>query len=231
MSYPGGKGNSYQKIINLIPPHTVYIEPFAGGASVALNKRPASQNILLDRDYRAIKTVLEAITKNSDDGSETWYCVQADALKFLQGYRIRGNEFIYCDPPYLLSTRSQQRPIYNHEFALEAEHHKLLCLLKRLNCYVMVSGYWSELYACELSDWSVTSFETVTRGGTMATEYLWFNYPEPEQLHDYSFLGDNFRERERIKRKIKRWANRLKRLPTLERQAILSALSELGYLP
>lgn len=30
MTYPGGKGNAYHKIINLIPPHEVYIEPFLG---------------------------------------------------------------------------------------------------------------------------------------------------------------------------------------------------------
>jgi DNA adenine methylase len=33
MGYPGGKSGAgvYQTIINLMPPHTVYIEPFLGG--------------------------------------------------------------------------------------------------------------------------------------------------------------------------------------------------------
>jgi DNA adenine methylase len=35
MAYDGGKGNLYQKIINLVPPHRVYIEPFLGGGAVA----------------------------------------------------------------------------------------------------------------------------------------------------------------------------------------------------
>ena len=32
------------------------------------------------------------------------------------------------------------------------------------------------------------------------TEYLWCNYPAPMALHDYRYLGKDFRERERIKR-------------------------------
>jgi hypothetical protein len=60
----------------------------------------------------------------------------------------------------------------------------------------------------------------------VATEYVWFNYPEPVQLHDYSFLGSNFRERERIKRKKQRWVDRLKSMPMLERQALLNAIEE-----
>jgi hypothetical protein len=69
----------------------------------------------------------------------------------------------------------------------------------------------------------------MTRGGTLATEYLWMNYPEPDSLHDYSYLGDNYRERERIKRKKTRWVNRLKKLDRLERKAILWAVKDAGF--
>jgi hypothetical protein len=50
------------------------------------------------------------------------------------------------------------------------------------------------------------------------------NYPEPDELHDYHFLGDTFRERERIRRRIERWQLRLERLPPLERRALIAAL-------
>jgi DNA adenine methylase len=43
-------------------------------------------------------------------------------------------------------------------------------------------------------------------------------------LHDYRYLGDDFRERERIKRKTKRWTAKLQSMPILERQALLSAI-------
>jgi hypothetical protein len=39
-------------------------------------------------------------------------------------------------------------------------------------------------------------------------------------------LGADYRERERIKRKVTRWTARLAALPRLERLALYSALSE-----
>lgn len=87
----------------------------------------------------------------------------------------------------------------------------------------MISGYESSLYLEYLSDWSSHSFQAKTHSGT-AIEWVWMNYSQPKELHDYQFLGDNFRERERIKKRTKRWLSRLKKLPTLERQALLSAI-------
>ena len=59
----------------------------------------------------------------------------------------------------------------------------------------------------------------------MATEWIWMNYPPPVELHDYRYLGDTFRDRERIKRKTKNLVSKLKRMPILERQALLAAIS------
>jgi DNA adenine methylase len=66
----------------------------------------------------------------------------------------------------------------------------------------------------------------MTRGGKPATEYLWMNYPEPVRLHDYRYLGRNFRERQDFKRLRERWLRRLENMPTLKRQALLSAIDE-----
>ena len=61
----------------------------------------------------------------------------------------------------------------------------------------------------------------------MATEGGGMKFPAPGEVHDYQFLGETFRERERIKRKKARWAARLERMPGLERQALLMAIQEL----
>ena len=52
MRYPGGKGISgvYQRLINEIPPHRVYIEPYLGGGALMRYKLPAEINIGLDVD-------------------------------------------------------------------------------------------------------------------------------------------------------------------------------------
>lgn len=38
MSYYGGKQRLASKIIELIPKHVTYVEPFAGGAAIFFNK-------------------------------------------------------------------------------------------------------------------------------------------------------------------------------------------------
>jgi hypothetical protein len=92
---------------------------------------------------------------------------------------------------------------------------------------VAISGYWSALYATELADWRTSTFQTVNHAGRPATEWLWMNYPKPLDLHDYRYLGRDFRERERIKRKKTRWTERLRSMPDLERYALMEAIGEL----
>jgi hypothetical protein len=81
------------------------------------------------------------------------------------------------------------------------------------------------MYAKALKGWHVYTFQAATRGRP-AAEWVWCNYPRPVELHDYRFLGDNFREREKIKRQQKRWKARLERMTPLQRQALLSVLHE-----
>lgn len=218
MNYPGGKNASYHKIINLIPPHTAYIETHLGSGAVLRHLRSADRVIGLDIDSQVIATSRTVI----NGVGVQLVCV--DAHIFLQMYPFQGDEFIYCDPPYVMSARRQHRQIYRYEYTPQ-QHIELLTLLKSLPCKVMISGYWSSLYETMLQQWHTATFEAVTRGNGMATEYLWMNYPQPAELHDYSYLGDDFRERERIRRKVNRWVKGLKRLPRLERQAIIEAIA------
>ena len=105
------------------------------------------------------------------------------------------------------------------------QHEALLIVLLRLPCLVCISGYWSELYADTLRTWRECSFQAQTRGGPRM-EYLWCNYPAPTALHDDQYLGDNFRERELIKRMKARWVKRLEKMPLLQRQALQAAIAQ-----
>ncbi len=88
----------------------------------------------------------------------------------------------------------------------------------------MISGYYSPLYAQALAAWSTFSFTAMTRRGP-AEEHVWYNYPEPVELHDYRYLGADRREREGIKLMQRRWTAKLAQMPRLKRQALLAALS------
>src|SRR5687767_12605543 len=52
--YPGGKFRCYQKLINLMPPHRVYIETHLGGGAVLRHKAPAELSIGIDSDPAVI---------------------------------------------------------------------------------------------------------------------------------------------------------------------------------
>jgi site-specific DNA-adenine methylase len=219
MRYPGGKGASgvHQTIINNIPPHETYIETHLGGGNILERKRPASRNIGVDIDA----DVIETWQARHWPGLEL-HC--RDAGEFLDGFDFVGREFVYADPPYVMESRKTGR-MYRHEYD-DQDHERLLDRLVKLPCAVMVSGYHSTLYRARLNGWRTIRFNAMTRGG-VAIEQIWMNYDPPEALHDLRFLGENFRQRERIKRKKLRWAARLAKLDPLERAAIMECLREL----
>jgi len=55
--YPGGKFYARRLILSLIPLHTYYCEPFAGGASVFFAKEKAQSSLLNDLDIEVINTL------------------------------------------------------------------------------------------------------------------------------------------------------------------------------
>jgi DNA adenine methylase len=141
MRYDGGKGamGVAQWIINQIPPHRVYIEPFLGGGAVLRLKAPAGSSIALERDPRAL-----ALWKGFD--LPDLRIIHGDAISWLEKFKPRGDEFIYCDPPYLLGVRTAGVPIYRFELT-DSDHERLLACLTKLRCSIAISGYASAMYS------------------------------------------------------------------------------------
>lgn len=220
MTYDGGKGGAgvYQWIISQIPPHRRFVSLFLGNCAVMRFKRPAEESIGVELSGKVIQEYW------SDARGLT--VIHGDAAGVLDTFDWRPDDFCYCDPPYLMSTRSCQKPLYAFELADEEQHRDLLARLQSLPCMVAVSGYWSELYAELLPDWRTSNFWTVNRAGARVQEWLWMNYSAPFELHDYRYLGGNYRKREQIKRKKARWVERLRRMPDLERLALMEAIGE-----
>lgn len=229
MTYPGGKNGAgaYQRIINHMPPHETYIEAFLGSGAVLRNKRPAVRNIGIDRSPDAISLCLDKGVANTSD----FTLLDGDALKLLPSLKLMVRDsflmdqpqtLIYADPPYMVETR-KGGDLYEFEMT-DGDHERLLETLLNARCMVMISGYRSALYDDALIGFHRVDYQANTRRG-MVPESLWMNFAPPIALHDYSHLGDDYRERERIKRKKARWAARIAGMDRQERLAIMDVLT------
>jgi DNA adenine methylase len=212
-AYFGSKATSglCQPIIALMPPHETYIESHLGGGAIMKRKLPALRNIGVDLNEHALEQF------QCDYPVEL---VHGDAHRYLADFAYWGRELVYCDPPYLHSTRSSDRR-YRFEYE-ERDHIELLRLLKSLPCSVILSGYPSGLYDQELPGWRSLELQVMNQGG-VRTEKVWFNF-KPDRVHWARYAGKNFTDRQRIKRKAQSWAERYRALPPGERLAVLAAV-------
>jgi site-specific DNA-adenine methylase len=213
MGYFGSKATSglCQAIIAMMPPHETYIESHLGGGAIMKRKPPARRNIGIDIDPRTIARF---------ECSYPVELINGSALRFLADYDYRGSELVYSDPPYLLCTRTSKRR-YRFDYK-EGDHVRLLELLKRLPCHVMLSGYPSALYDELLPGWRSVELQVMNQGG-VRTEKLWLNFTV-DRVHWIRYAGRNFTHRQQIKRKAANWARRYEALPPEQRLAVLAAM-------
>lgn len=184
--------------------------------------RPARACIAIDKDAQTIRDFQAAHADFLAAAAVTF--VNGDTAGTLRTFDFsgRGRVFVFADPPYVIAARRSQKRIYRHEYT-DADHVELLELLRALPAQVMVCGLRCALYDRLLADWRRVDYQNQTRRGPQ-TESLWMNYAPPAVPHDLNFAGDNYRERERIKRKRARWVRRLENMPAIERAVILDAL-------
>lgn len=200
----------------MLPRHSLFVEAFAGTASVTRLCRPAEATLLIERDpCQAAKLQVSMRTRAQ--------VVCGDALAVLSVSMLPADAVVYCDPPYMMSVRSSKRRYYRFDVD-DAWHVDFLQWCLALPCRVLVSGYWSQLYTSMLQDWRMSSFFVQSRGGRRE-EFVWCNFSEPSVFHDSSHVGDSFTDRQRIKRKGARWVKMLMAMPPAERSSIVAAIS------
>lgn len=223
--YFGGKGSSgaVQKIINCIRPCDTLIEPFLGNGYLSRSIKKPSRIIGNDLSV----PVYDKWKKLNHPWMELH---NLPATCFLNGldFPELGKTVLYLDPPYPLASRKSSKLVYDCEMT-DVDHLKLLdYVLNKLptDIDVLISTYPNELYERKLAAWSKIEFQVKTSQG-MATEVLYYNYSDLSLIHDYSFAGDNYRERLQIKRKAQRWVNRLEKMPAYEKQAIFEEILKL----
>lgn len=105
---------------------------------------------------------------------------------------------MYCDPPYLDSTRTGLRAAtagdYSHDTCTEADHRQLAEALHGCRSAVLLSGYDSPLYDELYGDWdraevAVQRPTTNRRGstGSAGIEVVWSNRPLSRQPELFEF--------------------------------------------
>lgn len=264
-SYYGGKVGMARRIVGLMPPHRVYIEPFFGSGAVLFAKPPAVHEIVNDAD-RAVVTFFRVLRERPDElelacslsphardefvaadldedvddlelarrfwvrvnqsfaktaGTQTGWSVttavnasvtatirsrirrfhavvdrlqrvtieNCDAVGLVERLGMSEDTLIYCDPPYLASTRKSRQAAsgaadYRHDMGTVEAHERLAEVLCATPATVILSGYPSPLYESLYAGWGSVDFQVtahssnaLTTGRTGRVERIWSNRP------------------------------------------------------
>lgn len=85
---------------------------------------------------------------------------------------------IYCDPPYVWTTRDRRgakhNGLYRHEMT-EDDHLELLTALRSHPGAAMISGYRCDLYEASLDGWTRYDLTTTAYRNSERVESLWLN--------------------------------------------------------
>lgn len=155
---------------------------FATGRKVKSNKTfrsHASVRRSVAHDWASFGDAIEQI-------AERWSGVlveNAPAVEVIE--RFDAPEcLLYCDPPYVLSTRAARQAgnIYSFEMTDE-EHRELAAVLRKAKGMVVLSGYQCELYDELYGDWRRLDQNTIADGGAARVESLWLSPRVAAQGH------------------------------------------------
>lgn len=137
----------------------VYKSGFRRSKSATSSNKAKTWSMLPEQLQEATEKLKFAIIENDE------------AINIIKKY---DNEdvFIYCDPPYVLSTRKEH--LYNYDMTDE-QHMELLEVLKNHKGKILLSGYDNDLYNTVLKGWHKETIVTNSERGRRV-ECLWMNY-------------------------------------------------------
>jgi site-specific DNA-adenine methylase len=216
--YPGRKAanGAFQKILSNIPKCELFIDVMCGSGFIASQVK-GCQLIINDRD----RSVIDRLTYAAEDTEFRSEDYQDIINRFDNGSKSR---VFYFDPPYLMETRSYQKPVYRYDWTAK-DHNRFLKAVQAVKSPAMISHYPCQLYDNTLKKWRKITYRTMTRAG-VRDESLYLNFPQPALLQCPRLVGAGFLDRQRIQRKVDRLLERLKKEPEEERAAILSCIIE-----
>lgn len=212
-NYIGNKdfSNVIHFLINHLPKSDRYFSLFFGGGGLENSKFTAEANFIcseIDPDCKKYEVPPQSIIQflNYKDLLESFVFTPAD--------------FIFADPPYLLSSIRARKNYYKFGFT-DHDHIEFLNYIRSSPARVMLTHPESKLYSSMLSGWYQEPFTYMTRGGLFHdTLYTNYSLGSGIELLNYSCLGRDFTDRQRIKRQRFNIINKFKNLDPLIRKAI-----------
>lgn len=225
-TYFGGKecSGTYQAIINQIPAIDTYCEPFVGNGAIFRHLKPPANIIINDLDdsvirrYRQMKERERLPAQTIITNLNYTDCITQHIPNYLCGTT---KALCYFDPPYMLSTRSSNCR-YRFDWN-DKDHFAFFEFVKSLSVFVAISHYPCPAYDNAFKEWRTIDYLSRTRTETR-TERLYMNYETPEVLQDFRYMGKDFIERQRIKRKRDRFIRKYRKMSIQERNALLQCL-------
>lgn len=252
IKYPGAKWRIADWIIEKMPEHHCYVEPYFGSGAVLFNKQRSNIEVVNDMDDDVIN-LFECIREDPErlawllyatpysraeydatfegvaihdpwekarqfvirrnmsfgtrliggkngwkidcGGRERAYAAKAwkelpreiiNVAERLRGVQIehrpalqvirmfdRADALIYCDPPYVLKTRTRKQ--YRYEMT-DNDHEELLDMLLKHTGKVMISGYENPIYAEKLRGWHKAAKRTYDTCAQPKIEILYMNF-------------------------------------------------------
>lgn len=221
IKYTGHKNINgvYQAIINEIPIITDFYELFCG--SCHLSKILLS--ITTQVNYHINDLSSGVIDKYNFTSAITTTFDAIDIINNINDYE-GSNKLIFLDPPYIHASRPNNTNIYEFEMS-DLQHLKLFQSIIAANVKIILIHPKGYLYD-ELINLGWRYKEVSIRyHNKTSIERIYMNYEVPSNLLTYQFLGFNFTDRQRIKRKCIRFSQKLLLLPVLERLAIIEYIN------
>ncbi|WP_326076867.1 DNA adenine methylase [Paenibacillus alba] len=91
LHYPGSKWSMAEWIIDHMPPHAVYLEPFFGSGAVLFNKQPSGLETINDIDGDVVN-LFKVIRDNSDQIADAVYWTPYSRQEYLDSHKASDNE-------------------------------------------------------------------------------------------------------------------------------------------
>ncbi|UYL64936.1 MAG: hypothetical protein EJNHJLOP_00047 [Methanophagales virus PBV082] len=118
----GGKGNLVKKLLQYVPPHDAYLEPFFGGGSLFFAKRPSRIEVINDIDRDLMN----------------FYSVLRDEEKFARFYRLA-----YLTPYSRCEYKRALEKFKRKEWRDDVERAYLFFVIARMSFSGNFGGSWS----------------------------------------------------------------------------------------